>query len=217
MKVACHQAHETPPLKVGCIEQELATHVGVNVGSFAVDANGLKTKKSPKLEKAGAQEKSTNDMELLPTGKFILSVLGRRKSSNDPFHASRKSVKYQYPDQTYSKVLNPKLCYANLDSSLDGQLLPVELQLTVQRSSQLNPEPSSLGAEVLPEDPELNRRSQTGTIPEVGDQVISRRDGLELVSSPNNTRPRGPLSRAREWMNVKRTNKEVTDAVLHRK
>lgn len=95
--------------------------------------------------------------------------------------------------------------------------MPVELQLTVQRSSQLNPEPSSLGAEVLPEDPELNRRSQTGTIPEVGDQVISRRDGLELVSSPNNTRPRGPLSRAREWMNVKRTNKELTDAVLHRK
>lgn len=265
MRVACHQAHETPQLKVGQIEQKF-TSDGAKENPFVLGVNEL-MKVGDKHENPTLSERRHEEQELelslmcnmtetnkveddveniksvwgdqrlqkrrkrknvekevalhieQPREKIILPSLGQRNRSSDTLHALRMALECQYVDQVLNKVPCPEVSRTNEDSSREGKVMPGDPAS----------ESSRLDTKVLSEDPEICRvrkawkgidssESDVGTTVKEDEKEVSRREELEPESAPSNTTLHvGHFARAREWMFLKKTSKEMTDAVLHRK
>lgn len=265
MRVACHQAHETPQLKVGQFERKV-TSDGAKENPFVLDVNEL-MKVEDKRENASLSERRYEKQELelsvmcnvtkknkaeddvensksvwrdqrlqkqrkrtnvekevaldieQPSEEITLPSLGQRSSSNDALLALRKALECQYADQVLNKVPCPEVSRTNEDSSLDESVMQGDPAS----------ESSRLDTKMLSEDPEMCRlrkacedvdssESDLGTTVKEDEKEVLRREGLEPDSTPSNTRLHvGHFARLREWMFLKRTSKEMTDAVLHRK
>lgn len=265
MRVACHQAHETPHLKVGQIEQKVASD-GAKENPFVLDVNEL-MKVGDKHENPCLSERRNEKQELelsvvcnmteenkvedvvenmksvwrvqrlqkrrertyvekvvvrhieQPSDEIILPSLGQRNRCNDTLHALRMALDCKYVDQVLNKVPCPEVSRANEDSSREERVM---LGDPASESSRLD-------TKMLSEDPEICRlrkarkgvdlsESDVGTTVNEDEKEVSRREELEPESTQSNmTLHVGHFARAREWMFSKKTSKEMTDAVLHRK
>ena len=265
MRVACHQAHETPQLKVGQIEQKVASD-GPKENRFVLDVNEL-MKVGDKHENPCLSERRYEKQELelsvmcnmteknkveddveniksvwrdqrlqkrrerrnvekevvrhieQQSDEIILPSLGQRNRSNDTLHALRMALECQYVDQGLNKVPCPEVSCTNEDSSREERVM---LGDPASESFRLD-------TKVLSEDPEICRlrkawkgvdlsESDVGTTVKEDEKEVSRREQLEPESTKSNTTLYvGHFARAREWMFSKKTSKEMTDAVLHRK
>lgn len=265
MRVACHQAHESPQLKVGQIEQKVASE-GAKENPFVLDVNEL-MKVGDKHENPCLSERRNEKQELelsvvcnmteknkvedvvesmksvwrdqrlqkrrertyvekvvvrhieQPCDEIMLPSLGQRNRSNDTLHALRMALDCKYVDQVLNKVPCPEVSRTNEDSSREERVM---LGDPASESSRLD-------TKVLSEDPEICRlrkawkgvdlsESDVGMTVKEDEKEVSRREQLEPESTKSNkTINVGHFARAREWMFSKKTSKEMTDAVLHRK